>query len=159
MSDSGESDEGKRLSDLDAIAEALRAGELDSDTRFGKRRAKQANSESVGRTPHEILTDVQARDDEDDQSDRRVTIEVELVLQLERDELVSENLREQLLQRFLPDLPTESIEIREITDLTPDREKIEVHMTVSIDGDAAVDELLSDSQSDGTPDARVKRVT
>jgi hypothetical protein len=159
MSDSGESDEAERSSDLDAIAEALRAGELDAETRFGERRSEQADDqskESDGRSPSDILTDVQARDDEADQNEGRATIDIELVLRMERDELVPEKMKEQLLQGFSPDLPPESVRIH---DITPYAEEIEVHMTVSIDSDAVVDELLSDSQSDDAPEARVKRVT
>lgn len=162
MSGSGESDEGERLSDLDEIAEALRAGELDTTTRFGKRRSERADDrfeESDERSPNEILADLRTQDDEADQSEERATIVVELVIQLERDELVPKRIKEQLLQQFSSDLPPDSIEIREIHELAPDRNQIEVHMTVCIDGGAVVEELLADSQSDSTPDPRVKRVT
>lgn len=70
MSDSGESDdESERLSDLDAIAKALRAGELDAETRFGRKWGEDETRQeaSDGRTPSEILNEVHSEGEGDRQ--------------------------------------------------------------------------------------------
>lgn len=58
MSDSGEAN--GRLSDLEEIAEALRAGDLDPVTRFGRRRNDQTETAQGGKTPDEILEELQS---------------------------------------------------------------------------------------------------
>lgn len=95
MTDSGETDEIERLSDLDEIAAALRAGKLDPTTRFARWRSKQrprsANEE--GTSPEEILRGVRSTtsdqeeavgEDEPEQTDEEVEVGQTVVVNGER---------------------------------------------------------------------------
>lgn len=65
MSDSGESEESERLSSLNAIAEALRAGELDTETRFARKRGETKTTFQTenGKQPSEILDGIRSNDE------------------------------------------------------------------------------------------------
>lgn len=151
MSDSGESDDAKRLSEADEIAEALRAGELDTETRFAERRGERADSsteKSDGRTPHEILED--RRKDAESSADRTL-VRAELDVWVPRSE--SGNLRsgvEDVLARALdPEIPSDSIHVRNITHVIPVGSDLRIRTEVSIEADAIVQRIFAESVSEG----------
>lgn len=96
MSDPGETEESERLSDLDDIAAALRAGKLDPVTRFARRRSEQRPCDSTnggGTSPDEILRDVRSSTsdqedamgkDESEQADEEVEVGQTVVINGER---------------------------------------------------------------------------
>lgn len=161
MSDSGEPDENERLSDLDEIAESLRAGELDTATQFAERRAERTNDaaeRSGGRTPSEILEDV--RGDTDSNADRsgRELVKVELEVQVPRDESgsLSDRVENVLTRAFAPEIPSDSIHVRDIRGVTPTPNDFRIQVEVAIEAETIVENFLSRNGPKGHRGATVK---
>lgn len=155
MSDSGESDQAERLSDLDEIAEALRAGELDATARFAERRTEHTDGsteESDGRPPGEILEGLQTDDTEsgDDHSGREL-VRAELEVRVPRSESGSLQDRTEtvLTQALAPEIPSDSIHVGRITNVDPELNGLQVQVEVAIEAKIVVQRILSESASKG----------
>lgn len=162
MSGSDEPDESKRLSEMEAIAEALRAGTLDTTTRFGERRGERADgseNESTCRAPDDILRDIRSADDaESEDTTDREDVVAELTVQIARDELGSDVLRDRLKEALTPDVPSDSVRVREIKNVTPTLNTLQVQMVVALDV-KIVEEMLSRDLSKTSADTQVTLLT
>lgn len=162
MNDSGESDEAERLSDRDEIAEALRAGELDTAAGFTERRSERTNDaaeKSDGRTPSEILEDVRA-DETGPSADRSggelVTVELEVRVPRGESGDLSDKVDDVLTQAFAPEIPSDSVHVRDIVGVTPTPKYFRIQVEAAIEAETIVENFLSQNGPKGHRGATVK---
>lgn len=172
MSDSGETGDGERLSDVEEIAAALRAGELDPDTRFVERRFEpEATSaeQSEGRTPAEILEEQRADDAETGSDPASETepstnrsgqgvVRAELTVDVDRDESgeILETIQNHLRRALAPEIPSDSIHVERVEGVTPTTDDLRVKVVVAIEAKSLVERALSESISDVSRDESVE---